>query len=110
MCAKISTHTNFVMEISLLQEITVRIIREQELVIGPLAWIEAAKVPGLNIIDKRAGAIIFLSGTDPNIAIDKLVAQYEKLFGRASHEVSRDAVKSLLANVPIAEIPSSLRP
>ena len=98
------------MEINLLQEIAVRIIREQELVIGPLAWIEAAKVPGLEILDKRTGSIVFLSDTDPSIAIDKLVAQYEKLFGRASHEVSRDAVKSLIANVPVTEIPSSLRP
>ena len=98
------------MDISLLQEIAVRIIREQELVIGPLAWIEAAKVSGLNIIDKRAGTVVFLSDIDPNVAIDKLVAQYEKLFGRASHEVSRDAVKSLIANIPLNEIPSSLRP
>ncbi len=98
------------MEISLLQEITVRIIREQELVIGPLAWVEAAKVPGLDILDQRTGSIVFLSDTDPHIAIDKLVAQYEKLFGRASHEVSRDAVKSLLANIPPTELPSSLRP
>lgn len=97
------------MDTNLLQEITVRIIREQELVIGPLAWIEAAKVPGLTIIDQRAGTV-FLTETEPTIVIDKLVAQYEKLFGRASHEVSRDAVKSLLANVPLTEIPSSLRP
>lgn len=97
------------METSLLQEITVRIIREQELVIGPLAWIEAAKVPGLTIIDKRAGTV-FLSDIEPETIVDKLVAQYEKLFGRASHDVSRDAVKSLIANIPVGEIPSSLRP
>ena len=98
------------MDISILQEITVRIIREQELVIGPLAWIEAAKVPDLNIIDQRAGTVVFLTNSDPKNVIDKLVAQYEKLFGRASHEVSRDAAKSLIANVPVEEIPSSLRP
>ena len=94
---------------NLLQDITVRIIREQELVIGPLAWIEASKVPGLTVIDQRAGTVL-ITGADQNLVIDSLVAQYEKLFGRASHEVSRDAVKSLIANVPVAEIPSSLRP
>jgi prophage tail gpP-like protein len=94
---------------NLLQELTVRIIREQELVIGPLAWIEAAKVTGLSVIDQRAGTILFTEA-DQGSVIDKLVAQYEKLFGRASHEVSRDAVKSLLANVPREEIPTSLRP
>ena len=97
------------MDTNLLQEITVRIIREQELVIGPLAWIEAAKVPGLTIIDQRAGTV-YLSDSEPGVVIDNLVAQYEKLFGRTSHEVSRDAVKSLIANIPVAEIPSSLRP
>ena len=97
------------MDTNLLQEITVRIIREQELVIGPLAWIEASKVPGLSVIDQRAGTILITS-PDQNQVVDSLVAQYEKLFGRASHEVSKDAVKSLIANIPVAEIPSSLRP
>ncbi len=97
------------MNTNLLQELTVRIIREQELVIGPLAWIEAAKVPGLLVIDQRVGTIMFTE-QDNAIVINKLVAQYEKLFGRASHEVSKDAVKSLIANVPLEEIPSSLRP
>ena len=97
------------MDTNLLQEITVRIIREQELVIGPLAWIEASKVTGLTVIDQRAGTVL-ITATDPNTVINNLVAQYERLFGRASHEVSKDAVKSLIANVPVAEIPSSLRP
>ena len=97
------------MNTNLLQDIIVRIIREQELVIGPLAWIEASKVSGLSVIDQRAGTVL-ITGTDQNAVIDSLVAQYEKLFGRASHEVSRDAVKSLIANIPVTEIPSSLRP
>ena len=96
------------MDINLLQEITVRIIREQELVIGPLAWIEASKVSGLSVIDQRAGTVL-ITGPDQNSVIDSLVAQYEKLFGGASHEVSRDAVRSLIANIPVVEIPSSLR-
>lgn len=97
------------MNTNLLQEMTVRIIREQELVIGPLAWIEAAKVPGLTVIDQRAGTLLFTE-SDQLAVIDRLVAQYEKLFGRASHEVSKDAVKSLIANVPLSEVPTSLRP
>jgi len=96
------------METNLLQEIAVRIIREQEFVIGPLAWVEASKVPGLSVIDQRVGTVL-ITGTDQNTVINMLVAQYEKLFGRASHEVSKDAVKSLIANIPPTEIPSSLR-
>ena len=97
------------MNTNLLQELTVRIIREQEFVIGPLAWIEASKVPGLSVIDQRAGTVL-IYGSDQSSVVDSLVAQYEKLFGRASHEVSKDAVKSLIANVPLEEIPTSLRP
>ena len=96
------------MNTNLLQEMTVRIIREQELVIGPLAWIEAAKVQGLKIIDQRAGTVL-ITEEDHGAVIDRLVAQYEKLFGQASHEVSKDAVKSLIANIPQGEIPQSLR-
>ena len=92
-----------------LQEITVKIIREQELVIGPLAWIEAAKVAGLKVIDQRVGTVL-LNDPDQKVVIDRLVAQYERLFGRASHEVSKDAVKGLIANMPLSEVPSSLRP
>lgn len=96
------------MNASLFEEIVVRIIREQELVIGPLAWIEAAKVQGLQVIDQRAGTILF---TDSNqgAVVDRLIAQYERLFGRASHQVSKDAVKGLLANMLPTEIPESLR-
>lgn len=96
------------MSTDLLQEMTVKIIREQELVIGPLAWVEAAKVSGLQVIDQRAGTVL-LNDADPKSIIDRLIAQYEKLFGRASHEVSRDAVRSIIANMEPEDIPSSLR-
>lgn len=93
---------------SIYEEIIVKIIREQELVIGPLAWIEAAKVSGLQVIDQRAGTILFTDSNHSSI-IDKLIAQYELLFGRASHQVSKDAVKSIIANMSAEDIPVSLR-
>jgi hypothetical protein len=43
-------------------EIPIRIIKEQELVIGPLAWDEAKKVSGLNVLSSdgvKQGAIDF---------------------------------------------------
>ena len=92
----------------ILQSITVRIIREQELVIGPLAWIEAAKVQGLQVIDQRAGTLL-ITDPYPTQVVDRLISQYEKLFGRASHEVSKDAVKGIIANMLPSEIPESLR-
>ena len=67
-------------------QIVVRIIHEQELVIGPLAWDEAKKVSGLNIVDSRKGEVS-ISG-DQKEVVNKLVAQYERIFGRASHAIS----------------------
>ena len=92
---------------STLDTIAAKIIKEQELVIGPLAWSEAGKGQGLHI-DQRKGEVSISNG-DPKAAVDRLVAQYERLFGRASHEVCREAVASLIAQMSAAEVPSSLR-
>lgn len=92
---------------TVLDQIAVKIIKEQELVIGPLAWSEAAKVSGLSVISKEKGEVELKNG-DPKEVVNHLVAQYERLFGRASHEVCKDAVKSMLANLSQPEIPSSL--
>ncbi len=94
---------------SLLEQIAAKIIREQELVIGPLAWAEAGKVPGIQIEDKSKGQITFGNSGDKKEIINKLVAQYDRIFGQASHEVSREAVASLVADLSPAEVPSSLQ-
>jgi len=91
-----------------LQNIAVRIIKEQELVIGPLAWTEAGKVQGLNVSSREEARVEFIDA-DHGKVIDRLVAQYERLFGRASHEVCREAAASLIAGLSPAEIPASLR-
>ena len=91
-----------------LDKIATRIIHEQELVIGPLAWSEARKVQGLTV-DPAHGQVVISNTVDQKVAVDQLVAQYERLFGRASHEVCRDAVASLVADMQPAEVPSSLR-
>lgn len=84
----------------------VKIIKEQELVIGPLAWSEAGKVQGLRVNQARHEAI-FGDG-DAKETVNRLVGQYEQLFGRASREVCREAVAGMLANFQPSEIPSSL--
>ena len=84
-----------------------RIIKEQELIIGPLAWGEAKKVSGIKVMDPKAGELA-LEG-DAKQIIDGLVARYDRLFGRASHEVSREAAAGLVADLPSADIPMSLR-
>lgn len=89
-------------------QIVTKIIKEQELIIGPLAWDEARKVSGLQIIDSKNGEVKF-DGGDPKTTIDKLVAQYDRLFGRASHEVSKEAALPFLMKLSPEEIPSSLK-
>jgi len=92
----------------LLNQIVEKIIEEQELVIGPLAWTEAGKVQGLWVNHASHEAIITNGDRDPKETVNRLVEQYERLFGRASHEVCREAVVSMLANLQPSEIPSSL--
>jgi hypothetical protein len=94
--------------INQLPKIAFRIIKEQELIIGPLAWDEAKKVQGLQIINKEMGEVVLQNG-DVREIINKLVAQYENLFGKASHEVCKEAVQDLIAEMPPDQIPSSLK-
>lgn len=87
-------------------QIPLRIIKEQELIIGPIAWDEARKVAGLSI-EASHGSVSF-AGDEKDI-INRLVAQYERLFGKASHEVCKEAVQDLIAEMTEEEIPSSLK-
>ncbi len=91
---------------SIFSKIGIRIIREQELIIGPIAWDEAKKVQGLSVINQRGGEIT-LNG-DEKETVNRLVAQYERLFGRASREVCKEAVQDLLAELPREQVPASL--
>ena len=91
---------------SISSQIVNKIIKDQELIIGPLAWEQAKKVTGLTIdIAKHEVAI----EGDTKDVLEKLVAQYEKLFGQASREVCRDAVRPFLSQVPAEEIPAVLK-
>jgi hypothetical protein len=89
-------------------QILLRIILEQELIIGPVAWDEAQKVVGLKV-DRQKEEISFSDENTKKETIDKLVAQYEFLFGRASGEVCRGAVQDLISEIPSQEVPSSLK-
>jgi len=91
---------------ALLDQMAAKIIGQQELVIGPLAWSEAGKVSGLRVDALRHEAVI--ANGDAKETVNRLVAQYERLFGRASREVCREAVAGMLTNLTPAEIPSSL--
>ena len=93
--------------IDVFNQISIRIIKEQEALIGPLAWSEAAKVPGLKVLDPKAHTVSVTG--EPKEVINSLVARYEQLFGRLSREVSREAVVDLTADIPTEDIPTSLK-
>lgn len=79
------------------------IIKKQELVIGPLAWTEASKVSGIVIKDHG----ISIKGDGKKI-LERLVNQYAALFGPASIEACKDAVRKLIAGVDKNELPRLL--
>ncbi len=88
------------------QELVSKIINDQALIIGPIAWEQAEKVSGLRI--NVQSHEVNIEG-DVRDVLERLVAQYEKLFGAASREVCRDAVRPLLSQVPEGEIPAVLK-
>ncbi|MEI6316232.1 MAG: hypothetical protein WCO65_00710 [bacterium] len=94
--------------INVFNEISIRIIKEQEAIIGPLAWAEASKVSGFEVIDADK-KIVNIKAEDPREVVNALVARYEKLFGRLSRDVSRQAVSDLTADIPNEDIPASLK-
>lgn len=87
-------------------QMAAKIIEEQELIIGPVAWEQAGKVSGLRI--DIANHHVSIEGNAMEV-LEKLVAQYVQLFGPASREVCRDAVRPLLSQIPAEEIPAILK-
>lgn len=87
-------------------QIVSKIIKGQEDIIGPVAIEQAKKVPGLSVNWKEKEIVI--SG-DKTAVLDKLIEQYQHLFGRASVEVCRDAVKDLISKIPQNEMPGLLK-
>ncbi len=92
--------------LSIFTQISLRIIKEQEAIIGPLAWSEAAKVDGLSVSKDLGQASVV---GDPKTVINALVERYEKLFGKLSREICREAVTDLTADIPSDEIPATLK-
>ena len=92
---------------TILDQIATQIIKEQELIIGPVAWEEAKRVPGIHVSDERKEDVIVENG-DKKEVVNKLVHQYDRLFGRASLEVCKSAVSNIIVRMPPSEVPSSL--
>ncbi len=88
---------------NILEQVAEKIIEEQEKIIGPIAFEQAKKVSGLSVDSQKHE--VKIEGDQKEI-LQKLVEQYQHLFGRASVEVCRDAVKDLIKQAPSDKIPS----
>lgn len=86
-------------------QIANKIIKEQETIIGPIAFEQASKVDGLKLDEQSHEAKI--TGDKKKI-LENLVKQYEKLFGRTSIEVCRDAVRNIISKAPKEQVPQLL--
>ncbi len=83
-----------------------KIIAEQESIIGPLALEQANKVQGLKIDWKKHE--IHIEGNETEV-VERLIEQYQHLFGQASVEACKQAVSSIISQVPQDKVPNLLR-
>jgi len=90
-------------------QIASKIIKEQELLMGPVAWYEAKKVAGLQLLDMKKGNVSIEEDKDGSVVVDDLVGRFETLFGRAGREVCKEAVSSLIADLQASKVPSRLQ-
>lgn len=90
----------------LFSQMAEKIIKEQEGIIGPIALEQAKKVSGLSVDMQKHEIKITGNKTD---VLEHLVEQYKHLFGQASIEVCKDAVRTIISKVPSNEVPALLR-
>jgi hypothetical protein len=91
---------------SVFDQIVVKIIQQQEDIIGPVAVEQAKQVKELKIDWSKHEVEI---GGNPQTALDKLVAQYKVLFGQIAVETCKEAAAKLLQQLPSEQYPKSLQ-
>lgn len=87
-------------------QIVEKIIKEQEKIIGPIAFEQADKVSGLKINWSKHE--VMFQGEKKDI-IENLIEKYKALFGQASVEVCREAASALISQIPQDQRPPLLR-
>lgn len=87
-------------------ELTEKIIKEQEAIIGPMALEQAEKVPGIKV-DGSTHTISLVG--NKTIILENLVKQYEALFGQASVELCKDVASKYTKTIPQNQLPQVLR-
>lgn len=85
------------------------IISHQEEVLGPLAREQAKTVAGIEINSAGKVKISLKTAAQSKDLLGNLVKKYEKLFGRASIEVCKDAVKESGVTYADSDLPDILK-
>ena len=82
-----------------------QIIKQQHAIVGPLALDQAKKEVEISVVSLED----IRSRGNGNTSLEKVVNQYSQLFGQASVEVCRDAVKEITPPIPSEKLPEILR-
>lgn len=82
-----------------------KIIKEQQAIIGPVALAQAKKVSGFAV---TSADDVKVTGNKKQ-ALEGLVKQFEKLFGKASIQVCKDAFAPFSEKIAVADIPDILK-
>ena len=82
-----------------------KIIKEQQAIIGPVALDQAKKVSGLTL---NSADDVKITGNKKQ-TLDNLVKQFEKLFGKASVQVCKEAFEPYFDKIPQTDIPDILK-
>lgn len=102
------TQASTIQDTGLLESMALKIIEEQERIIGPIAIEQAQSVSNLHLKWEKKEHHIEFSG-NPSSAINELIKKYSELFGKLSVEVCRSASSDLLSKLPQDQIPNILK-
>jgi hypothetical protein len=89
----------------ILTQMAEQIMKRQEKILGPVALKQAMKVQGLRIDPQTYQ--ISLEGDKKEI-LGQLVSQYEKILGKMAIDISKEAVKGIVSQVPPDQVPQIL--
>jgi hypothetical protein len=90
---------------SVYEQVASQIVKDQEAIIGPLAFDQARKVNGIQI---DLNGSVKINGNGKQILTD-LVKVYSEFFGQASVEVCREAVREVGSEVTKEDLPDILK-
>jgi hypothetical protein len=87
-------------------QIAIKIIKSQEVIIGPVAIEQAKRIPHIKV-DWDAEQVTITG--DEAKTLDALINTYKELFGQISVEVSKEAAASLVGKLPANQLPEALK-